>query len=81
MPYKGIIEISQTLRALINEKNQPWQSFIFTSQSLPVYPLLQTQVKLLMPSWHTPLLQSDGDVQSLMLVSQSLPVKPIGHEH
>ena len=52
----------------------PWQSSILTSQNLPEYPEWQSQVKLLMPSWQTPLLHSDGEVQSLILVSQSFPV-------
>ena len=47
----------------------------------PVNPAGQTHVKAAMASMHVALFWHGDDSHSLMLISQSLPVKPGAHTH
>lgn len=54
-----------------------WHSWTWVLQIRPVYPGWHSQEKVAMPSLHTPWWHGSG-LQSLMLSSQSRPLKPDG---
>lgn len=70
-------------RACVGKTNfvLPAHSSMLTLHRLPVNPGLHEQVKLLIPSWHVPVGAHVSFLQSLMLTSQSFPVKPSGQVH